>query len=780
MRARLAALSKPSRADLLATALAVLLVAACFADVIAGGSCFFVRDLTRYYFPTKSVIHRIVASGELPLWNPYYSGGQPALANPEYEIFYPGQWLIFLPDFFLGFRLHILLHFIVGALGMYALMRSLNARAGVALLTAITFVLSGPFLSSTNLLTTLFPLAWFPWCLLFSRRYVHGRTRGDLALASLCFAMVLLIFEPGNVVQIAVICIGYSWYAGVRSGKRFGPVGATLLPLILATAIAAVQLLPTLDFIRHTARSAGMSYDMIATWSLPPVRLFELLQPHFLGRNPFLSSDYWGGFLYGAQGGPYFQSLYLGLLPLVALISGVVRRDRRTLAAVAGAAALLVVCIGDHTPLLRLAYLAKLPLALRFPERFATGAAFLLILAAGLATQRIIDDAAWRATSLRVTVALVGLTVIVTAFVFSRAGAGVFAEWWRLSPEVIVRSLALARVDWLNTCWRAGLLCAVLYGMRWRRSYAIVLPVLFVVIDLVPLVNEVAPRMPRRFFEAPPVVQELRGASHASRIFFHPEWSTGAVMRGYNSERSTIYWVTRNGLFPRLPAAWGLSTILERDIDLTNLRPSADFLDAFWQHPPRDPAAFVPWAAMANVEWFAALRPPQPSLQDPTLTRPVAFVPLGQNPRYYFADEVVRIQSLADFANQVVSNRHSRHAAYVTSPVVTAGSGSVVRFDESANHISIDAVTPASALLVASVTRDDHWQATVDGRPIAILPVNVGFQGVMVAPGRHRIEFSYRNRLFACGLFISGLALVLTFFFLFARHDDLASVNAAA
>ncbi|HEY2324780.1 MAG TPA: hypothetical protein VGJ82_18115, partial [Thermoanaerobaculia bacterium] len=238
---------KSSRAaDCAALAFLSALIVASFADVFFAGRCFFVRDLTSYYFPTKSVIHRIVAEGALPLWNPYYSGGQPAIANPEYEVFYPGQWLIFLRDFYLGFRLHILLHFFIGATGMYLLMRSLGTRVASALATAIAFVLGGPFLSATNLLPILFPIAWFPWSALFVRRYVRDRRNGDLAAAAVCNAMIVLVFEPGCLVQIAAIGAGYGLYQW-RNGRRLWRTAAdTAAPFVLALLLAAVQVLPTL------------------------------------------------------------------------------------------------------------------------------------------------------------------------------------------------------------------------------------------------------------------------------------------------------------------------------------------------------------------------------------------------------------------------------------------------------------------------------------------------------------------------------------------------------
>jgi hypothetical protein len=705
-------------ADCAALAFLAALIVATFAGVFFEGRGFFVRDLTRYYFPSKSVLHDIVRGGALPLWNPYYSGGQPALANPEYEVFYPGQWPIFLRDFYLGFRIHILIliHFFIGAAGMFLLMRSLGARLGAALPTAIAFVLGGPFLSATNLLTTLFPLAWFPWSVLFVRLYIRERRGRDLAAAALCNAMIFLVFEPGCLVQIAAISAGYGLYRW-RKGSRLRPTAvATAAPFALALVVAAVQVLPTLGFIGQTVRSRGISYDMAATWSMPPVRIVELLQPHLLGRDVFLDRNYWGARLYGSRGVPYFQSIYLGVLMLVAVIAGCVRRDRRIGIAVLSAAAVLVVCLGDHTPLLRAASALHVPLLLRFPERFAITAMFLLLIAGGLGIDAILSDEHWWRVSRRIVIAAAAVTALVTLFTMSRAFSPSFSAVWHVPASQVAHRVALSRADWLATALRFAVL-ALLFGFaRPRTRFAAAALVCFTIVDLAPFVTELAPTMPREYFAQPAVAEELKAARSQSRIFFLPEWRGGSIMRRYEADPSTIYRVIRNGMFPRLPAAWGYATIFERDIDLTNLKCSADLLDAFWKNPPMNPAALDPWAALANVEWLAVFRPPQ---RDPAagVARPVTFVRLHPSPRYYFAEEIVGVRSADQFVTELASGSHRRQAAYMSG---VPGFGRVIKSVETPNAIAIDVEASANALLVASATRDPHWRATVDGQPVPI------------------------------------------------------------
>jgi hypothetical protein len=165
--------------------LLILLPTLYFGDVLVGVNNLYMRDLTRYYYPTKQILREIVLGGEFPYWNRYFSAGQPIAANPEHEVFYPLTWLILLPSYNLGFRLHILVHIYIGLLGMYALLRSMELRPSPAVFGAIAFGLGGLYLSYVNLLPILFCAAWLPLTCLFVRRFLLHRRARDFALASL-------------------------------------------------------------------------------------------------------------------------------------------------------------------------------------------------------------------------------------------------------------------------------------------------------------------------------------------------------------------------------------------------------------------------------------------------------------------------------------------------------------------------------------------------------------------------------------------------------------------
>ena len=119
-----------SRSDNLAIGFLLAFITLLFADVLFLGRNFYFRDLTRYYYPTKKLVRDTILSGEFPSWNPLLAAGQPMAANPDYSVFYPPQWLTLLPGYDFGYRLHIVVHFYIAAIGMSAssLIVVLNAR----------------------------------------------------------------------------------------------------------------------------------------------------------------------------------------------------------------------------------------------------------------------------------------------------------------------------------------------------------------------------------------------------------------------------------------------------------------------------------------------------------------------------------------------------------------------------------------------------------------------------------------------------------------------------
>jgi hypothetical protein len=76
------------------------------------------------------------------------------------------------------------------------------------------------------------------------------------------------------------------------------------------------------------------------------------------------------------------------------------------------------------------------------------------------------------------------------------------------------------------------------------------------------------------------------------------------------------------------------------------------------------------------------------------------------------------------------------------------------------NRLAIETVADKRAALVVSETYYPGWEATMDGRPAAILTANYLLRGVIVPEGRHLVEMRYTAPAARRGAIISALTLL--------------------
>ena len=81
-----------------------------------------------------------LAGGELPLWNPQWGFGFPALAESQMGVFYPPHLLLYgLFDIDLAYGLNMLVHALLAAGFAFWCGRAFGLRPWGAALTAIVF-----------------------------------------------------------------------------------------------------------------------------------------------------------------------------------------------------------------------------------------------------------------------------------------------------------------------------------------------------------------------------------------------------------------------------------------------------------------------------------------------------------------------------------------------------------------------------------------------------------------------------------------------------------------
>jgi hypothetical protein len=319
-------------------------------------------DFTSQYYPLQLFAARELAEGRLPAWDPYINAGQPGLADIQTGVFYPLNLLptLVLALFGLPFSLglltaQVIVHFSLASLFSYLFVRHLALRSGsriaaarfAGVVAALAFTYGG-YLTSfpVQQLTILQTAIWLPLVLFFlDRAFCQSRPLAQILLAGMALACSFLAGHPQTALYIVYGVLAYgvfrAWFSGGRKPEssvlRRILRGAylVLLPLVLGAALAAIQLVPTLDLIRHSTR-AGLDYSGVS-WGFPLIEITPLLYPGYFGGSP----------------------QYVGILPLILAAAALfVKRARREVVFwIALGVVVLVLSFGEHTFVYSVAYL---------------------------------------------------------------------------------------------------------------------------------------------------------------------------------------------------------------------------------------------------------------------------------------------------------------------------------------------------------------------------------------------------------------------------------------
>ncbi|MBW2733601.1 MAG: YfhO family protein [Deltaproteobacteria bacterium] len=352
------------------------LVGAVFWRVILLGEIFFLKDMQRWFYPSRLMYRARMLAGDFPLWAHQLGTGQQFAANPANSTFYPLNVLLLLPAP-LCVSLFLVAHVWLATLASYGLLRYLAlGRAGAAA-GALAFGLGGYVLSMTWSGTYLLSVVWIPLVLWMGLRLARQRRVRDTGIFATCLATQVLTGEVQAVTFSGLFLLAFvlaesgTWRQRAVALLHIG--GATVLGLLLALP----QILPTLDLLESSMRAAGIDVTMASHWSFHPARLAELLVPELFG-TPLRSESYLGYFMNnegGVHRAPWMISPYFGSLSLLLVGFGLCRlpkRHRRWVVAALMVCLLgLALALGRHTPIFA-AFLRTTPGAnlFRYPAKF--------------------------------------------------------------------------------------------------------------------------------------------------------------------------------------------------------------------------------------------------------------------------------------------------------------------------------------------------------------------------------------------------------------------------
>ena len=748
---------------------------------LLGGQILFQRDIGRQIFPLRWFLCDALARGDSLLWNPLQGLGLSALANPLNQLTYPlNAAFLFLSSPQLT-SWWLLLHLVIGGVGIMMLARALGARSPAATLVAgMAWCLSGTCTGEFTAGLRLMAGAYLPWCGL---GFIHlarvARTRspvrarlGALALATIPVALAFLTGE----VFVAIMAIGFGLAVTLadrdrgtvehngrdQRASRF--VASATLSLVLAAGIAAVVLVPAHRIAQGNARGDRLSRSDAEVGSFHPLRLIELVAPGSMG-DPY--TDYVAGPWVGERGldhRPLVYGCYLGASVIVLASFAFGRRRPGPLILGLIALLALLLALGRHTPVHAIFRTLIPPLALmRGPEKYLIITVASSSLLAALGLERLFSGEVW----LRSIVCAVPL--------------GLLALWLPFVPPAMAQpvrhgalvglaaALAMAATSWLA---------------RRRPRLATVLAVTLVTGDLAAAAWPLQNFGPRNLLdEQPPAAAAIRADARArgrlapSRVHRSPDVDS-SIER--SAPPRTVGEVQRNllrTLIDNLATIHGIGVVPGYDAAMPNS------LGVLWTAGRAHGASLL---RLTGIEYLIS------GLDTPSLPTPdgleAMMDPLPGTrlfrvkdvlPRVYVAGAIRILPDQAAreavFDPEVVAGRRAILAPSPQSPTFpsdtdpvdqSVGSCELESFQNARIIARCQAIRPGVAVFLEQF--DAGWNASLDGQPSPILRVNLAMRGVFVRPGTHRIVLSYAPPGWKLGITLSMISLLLLAVFLFA------------
>lgn len=713
-------------------------VVAIFFHQILLGDAYLWEDFLYHDYPSRNFAAVSLANGELPLWNPYTFNGMPFLADIQKTVLYLPCAALTL--FAQGDRLDpywlelmIILHFVLAGVTMFFLGKSFGMRRIPALFAGMTFMLSGFMIMHAihQYIVTL--VAWYPLVLLLFRKALAEGWKWAFA-ASIVLGHSTLAGFP-QLSLFLYLFLGVFFVVEMttthRGGRLFSPpaLSATVRAgavIILSVAVAAVQLLPTMELAELSVR-AQITYEKATEGQLHPMQLITLLFPKFFGTAGAHGSSYWGPGTYW-----YFWEtcLYLGVLPLILTILSVlfIRTSKYSAFFLSYAVFALLFALGDSLFLHRL-FFDVVPgfSTFRNPARMGVFLTLGAALLSGFCLQYLFYAKPEAGVRMRwQTAILVGAGCMVV--VWSLIVSGVLPEAFGMpkSPEVLAATVRSSHVALLLYVLAGTCLLLVLKNRRRIVLIAAVFALQFFDMIYFGMDQNTSRVNPVEYFQrSRQLVEYLKSEGERELFRVNMRNQYGMLM-------------DRNqGLMDRIQLMEGYTPLVlqrvnppGRDFDQVCDMMNVRFRAVSDERNPRalslrDATTHLP---RAYVVYAARVFPDSSDL--------VAFMESGEfEPR-----KMVVLEEPAPFPS-ASNGFHEGWAAEVTAYKL--------------NSMSIAVTTPSDGYLVVSEVFYPGWNAYVNGERQRVYRANWNQRMVPLPAGTHTVHMVYEPASFQMGMWIT-------------------------
>ena len=687
-------------------------------------------DLWGQLHPTWSYVAEWLRRGIFPLWSTRIMGGDPIIAEPQTGLLNPMNWMLFLhhpiPPWLVSLR--ALLPLWLAGAGLYLYLRHSRVwslHAAPALIGAVAYMFSDPFIAHLGHPHFNDTLAWLPWILLGLESTV--RRKAGIIPTALAVAALILAGHGQAAIYAACLIAGYALWQAVavdfplrgRPPQRTGRALARLaLAAGLGAAIAAPALLPALERLPHTDRA--IISPNLGEYEFHPGMWRDFISPLFHGRN---MRTFWAPW-------ERVETGYIGFAALGLAVLGIVTGpwSRRLFLAIVASVSVLF-ALGTQGPIYPL--VANLPL---FNATWKTGRAifllsFALAMAAAAGSQALLTmpRGFWRKAPVIAVATGLAALILFRAPTWAAAApnplAAARAQYGlTVAAVMLVAAAALGGPAGLYPVGRAGLVLVVLGELVIAGAWADV---------------ELAPR--------------IANDPHADAVAYFRDdagWFRVDVDGG------------ARGL-------WSPAAVMAAGFEVPQGTGNPMELVAYNQYYWGIPHKGMPAYHLLGAKYVIVPKDAQPGGEGiwPVYTEnPLVDIHLNTRalPRVWLTYTTVPVGSLeAAYALVFEPDFEPWNTATVKDGPALSGSGSgtieVLAYGPNRAAFRVD--TTETALLVVSDLLYPGWRARIDRRPAPIYATNGLFRGIVVPPGAHTVEMLFRPTSLRVGMGVMGMAL---------------------
>lgn len=698
-----------------------------------------ITDPVLQTYPWRKLTIDNIKRGELPLWNPYSFAGQPLAANVQSAPFQITNLLFFIMPFNLAWAIQVISPSILTAVFMYFFLKEINLSKTAAAFGAVVLPFTGFFIAWLTWGTVISTAMWLPLILLATEKL--AKKISPIWFLILTFAASQVIFG-GHLQTALYVLLASTLYLIFKFIviKRTPFLITGVFAQLLAILLSSVQLLPTLEFINHSARDIDQSYSAARTdWFIPAQNLLQLVAPDFFG-NP-ATYNYWGIWNYAE-----FVS-FIGIIPLgLALFSFLTKSKNRNffLALLLGS-----LILATANPIGKIPYVLGFPLIASLqPSRIIFLIVFSLVVLSCFGLDYFLNiKSKSKAVFLPSSILLI-ILVVLTATVLLPS---IFPEVLNLDPRYIaLRNLAIPLVF--------AAAATVLVFLKFLKIPNSAIIIIIFALSLAELF-----RFGHKF------------TPFAKMSWIFPE--TGITNFLAQQEKPfRIMTTDRRIMHPNISSVYGIESI--DGYDPLYLSDYARFVSVLQSGKAQAQAA--PFNRIVTPQNYTtnltSLLGAEFILSFDTLSSPDLELVAKEGEtkvyrnkksleRAFFIDEVIKTGNVEEQYSKLLDPNFdlTKLATSDEFSFSSESKNSSLEISEYSDQ-NLTLITQSDAkrpLLVTNIFYPG-WVAKVDSEKTDIYKANGIFQAVIVPEGQHRVEFKFRPQSIYNGLYVSALALILT------------------